>query len=52
VVIILVLDHDKGANIDEALRAAMASESVRAPIFQTLLTQYSLASRPQFTWTQ
>jgi len=52
VVIILVLDHDKGANIDEALRTAMASESVRAPIFQTLLTQYSLASRPRFTWTQ
>jgi len=52
VVIILVLDHDKGANVDEALRTAMMSESVRAPIFQTLLTQYSLASRPQFTWAQ
>jgi hypothetical protein len=52
VVIILVLDHDKGANVDEALRTAMTSESVRAPIFQTLLTQYSLASGPRFTWAQ
>ena len=50
VVIILVLDHDAETNIDEALRAAMARESLRAPIFDTLLTQYSLASRPAFTW--
>jgi hypothetical protein len=52
VVIILVLDHEQGTNIDEALRTAMMSESVRAPIFQTLLTQYSLASRPRFSWAQ
>jgi hypothetical protein len=52
VVIILVLDHDNGTNVDEALRTAMKRESDRAPIFQTLLTQYSLASRPQFTWVQ
>jgi hypothetical protein len=52
VVIILVLDHDNGTNIDEALRTAMQRESDRAPIFHTLLTQYSLASRPQFTWVQ
>jgi hypothetical protein len=50
VVIILVLDRDKGTNIDEALRDTMVSESVRAPIFDTLLTRYSLSSRPQFTW--
>jgi hypothetical protein len=52
VVIILVLDHDNGTNIDEALRTAMMRESDRAPIFQTLLTQYSLAARPQFSWVQ
>lgn len=52
VVIILVLDHDNGTNLDEALRTAMTRESERAPIFHTLLTQYSLASRPQFTWVQ
>jgi hypothetical protein len=52
VVIILVLHHDEGTNVDEALRTAMTAESVRAPIFQTLLTQYSLASRPRFTWAQ
>ena len=52
VVIILVLDHDKDTNIDEALRSAMMRESARTPIFQTLLTQYSLAVHPQFTWAQ
>ncbi len=50
VVIILVLDHDEGANLDQALREAMARESHRAPIFDTLLTKYSLATGPAFTW--
>jgi hypothetical protein len=50
VVIILVLDHDTNANIDEALRSAMKIESERAPIFDTLLTRYSLASGQHFTW--
>jgi hypothetical protein len=50
VVIILVLDHDEGTNLDQALRSAMARESTRAPIFDTLLTKYSLASGPVFTW--
>lgn len=50
VVIILVLDHDDGADIDESLRSAMAGESVRAPIFQALLTKYSLGGRDSFTW--
>lgn len=52
VVIILVLDRDKGTNVDEALRSAMMREAEHAPIFHTLLTQYSLAVRPQFTWAQ
>ena len=50
VVIILVLDHDDGAQIDEALRTAMSDEGLRTPIFRTLLTQYSLASNKTFTW--
>lgn len=49
-VIILVLDHDAGADIDQALRSAMAGESVRAPIFEALLTKYSLGSGSSFTW--
>jgi len=49
-VIILVLDHDEGADIDQALRSAMAGESVRAPIFEALLTKYSLGSGSSFTW--
>ena len=50
VVIVLVLDHDEGADIDQALRSAMAGESVRAPIFEALLTKYSLGSGSTFTW--
>jgi len=50
VVIILVLDYDEGADIDQALRSAMAGESVRAPIFEALLTKYSLGSGSTFTW--
>ncbi len=52
VVIVLVLDHDERANIDQALRFAMARESVRAPIFQSLLTEYSLAGGDRFTWVE
>jgi hypothetical protein len=50
VVIILVLKHDEGTNIDQSLRLAMAGESPRAPIFDSLLTKYSLASGEAFTW--
>ena len=50
VIIVLVLDHDRDTNLDQALRAAMARESVRAPIFEALLTRYSLAAGEAFTW--
>jgi len=50
VVIILVLDHDEDANIDQSLRSAMAGEAVRAPVFEALLTKYSLGNRNAFTW--
>lgn len=50
VVIILVLDHEAGADLDQALRAAMARESIRAPIFEALLTRYSLSAAKAFTW--
>ena len=50
VVIILVLDHDEDTNIDQSLRSAMASQSVRAPIFESLLTKYSLGGGSKFTW--
>jgi hypothetical protein len=49
-VIILVLDHDEDTNIDQSLRSAMAGESVRAPIFEALLTNYSLGNADRFTW--
>jgi hypothetical protein len=50
VVIILVLDHQDGADLDQALRAAMARESINAPIFEALLTRYSLSAGKAFTW--
>ena len=50
VVIILVLDHDDGADIDQSLRSAMAGESMRSPIFEALLTKYSLGGGRSFTW--
>jgi len=52
VVIILVLDGDEHTDVDEALRGAMSRESTRAPIFDALLTQYSLAKAPSFTWVE
>jgi hypothetical protein len=49
-VIILVLDQDENTNIDQSLKSAMAGESVRAPIFEALLTKYSLGNADRFTW--
>jgi hypothetical protein len=50
VVIILVLQSDEGADIDQSLRMAMAGEAVRAPIFESLLSKYSLGGGAKFTW--
>ncbi len=52
VVIILVLDRDRDTNVDEALRAAMTAEIAKAPIFETLLTRYSLTGGDAFTWVE
>ena len=52
VVIILVLEHDEQTDIDQALRAAMSRESVRAPVFDALLNEYSLATPTGFTWVE
>ena len=49
-VIILVLAQDENTNIDQSLKSAMAGESVRAPIFEALLTKYSLGNADRFTW--
>jgi hypothetical protein len=47
-VIVLVLDHDQSVDLDQALRNAMAQESGRAPVFGTLLNDYSRSAT--FTW--
>jgi len=50
VVVILVLDRDEGTNVDESLRSAMTQEAARSPIFESLLTDYSLGAGKAFTW--
>ncbi|HUQ85912.1 MAG TPA: hypothetical protein VM096_00045, partial [Vicinamibacterales bacterium] len=50
VVIILVLNQDEDTNIDQSLRSAMTSQAVRAPIFESLLTKYSLGGGDHFEW--
>jgi hypothetical protein len=51
-VIILVLERDEHTDIDQALHAAMERESVRAPVFDALLKEYSLAAPTGFTWVE
>lgn len=50
VVIVLVLEHEHDTNIDEALRDAMERETDRAPVFEALLTRYSLVTGSGFSW--
>lgn len=52
VVIIIVLEREEGTNVDEALRSAMALESINAPIFEALLTRYSLSAAKAFKWVE
>jgi hypothetical protein len=52
VIIILVIEREDGTNVDQALRQAMALESVNAPIFEALLTRYSLSANKAFTWVE
>jgi hypothetical protein len=52
VVIILVLEREDNTNIDQALRTAMVAEAAKSPIFDALLTRYSLASGTAFNWVE
>jgi hypothetical protein len=52
VIIILVIEREDGTNVDQALRQAMALESINAPIFEALLTRYSLSANKAFTWVE
>jgi hypothetical protein len=47
-----VLEREENTDIDQALRAAMAAEATRSPIFDALLTRYSLASGTAFNWIE
>jgi hypothetical protein len=50
IVVILVLQKEHDINLDESLRAAMSEEAERAPLFDSLLTDYSLGAGRGFTW--
>jgi len=50
VIIILVLDEDEGANMDQALRDALEKERDKHPIYATMLDNYSLTRGRAFTW--
>jgi hypothetical protein len=50
VVVILVLEKDQDINLDESLRTAMMEEAERAPLLDSLLTDYSLGAGRAFTW--
>jgi hypothetical protein len=52
IVVILVLQKEHEINLDESLRAAMAEEAERAPLFDSLLTDYSLGAGKAFTWVR
>jgi hypothetical protein len=50
VIIILVLEEEEGVNMDEALRDALEQERGKHPIYATILDNYSLTRKPNFTW--
>lgn len=52
VIIVLVLKEEDGINIDEALRDAFLQERARQPIYETILTKYSLTQGLKFHWEE
>lgn len=52
VVIVLVLEREGEADLDQALRDAMLREREQAPIFDVLLTRYSLTRGRGFSWVE
>lgn len=52
VIIVLVLKEENGVNIDQALRNAFKQEKTKQPIYETILTKYSLTKGPTFYWLE
>jgi hypothetical protein len=52
VIIVLVLKEEAGVNIDQALRNAFRQEKNKQPIYETILTKYSLTRGPTFCWLE
>ena len=52
VIIILVLKEDEGIDFDQALRNKLREEKGKQPIYNTILTRYSLTQGLTFHWVQ
>lgn len=52
VIIVLVLKMEEGANLDQALRNAFRQERNKQPVYETILTKYSLTQGLRFHWVE
>ncbi len=52
IIIVLVLKAEDGVNMDQALRDAFQQERNKQPIYETILTRYSLTQTLNFRWEE
>lgn len=52
IIIVLVLKEEEGVNMDQALRNAFQQDRARQPIYETILTRYSLTQTLNFKWEE
>lgn len=52
IIIVLVLKAEDGVNMDQALRDAFQQERNKQPIYETILTRYSLTQTLNFKWEE
>lgn len=52
VIIVLVLKEEEGVDMDQALRDAFQQERSKQPIYETILTKYSLTQGMKFHWQE
>ena len=52
IIIVLVIKEEEGVNMDQALRDAFQQERSKQPIYETILTRYSLTQALSFKWEE
>jgi len=50
IIIVLVLKEEDDVDLDSALRKSFEIEGTKHPIYETILTKYSLTKAARFTW--